>query len=95
MTFLRLLISNRWAQGLAVGLAFLALIFALDRCASYAMREMQESAIETGVQKERAESTAVIINQVEKANAAAEKVRRAGGAERTDCLRDNRHPENC
>lgn len=95
MTILRLILTNRWAQGLAVGLAFLALIFALDRCASYAMRAMTRSATEAGVQKERAESSAVIINQVEKANAAAEKVRRAGGAERADCLRDNRHPENC
>lgn len=95
MTTILALLSNRWVRGIGAGLAFLLLLFALDRCARYAMSGMQKSATEAGVQKERAESSGIVINQVEKANAAAETVRRAGGPDRAQCLRDNRHPENC
>lgn len=95
MTFIRLLMSNRWAQGLALVAAVIALLFALDRCAQYAMSAATRSATEAGVQQERANTAHKSLNQVEKANAAAETVRRNGGADFDKCLRDNRHPESC
>lgn len=95
MTTILALLGGRWAKGLALGAAFILLLFALDRCASYAMSWMQKSATEAGVQKERAETNDAALKQVEKANEAGQAVRRAGGPDRASCLQDSRTPENC
>jgi len=87
--------KSRWAQGIALVIAGVALFLALNRCAQFAMTTVTRSATEAGVQQERADHHQETIRQTEKANAAADKVRRDGGAARDDCLRDSRTPENC
>jgi len=91
MTFLHLLISNRWAQGIAVGLAFFAAIFALDRCAQYAMM----TATGAGRQEERATGLQETITRTERANDAAETIRRDPDARYDECLRHARNPADC
>jgi len=88
-----------WLKGVlphvAIGAAMLLLVYGLDRCAHYAMSSMQESATQAGEQKARADHYQEAIRQTEKADAAADEVRRNGGPARDDCLRDSRTPENC
>ncbi|HWJ68820.1 MAG TPA: hypothetical protein VNS79_02055 [Sphingobium sp.] len=91
MTIIRLLMANRWTQVLALVIAGVALVFLLDRCAARIMSSVKE----TRRTEQQASDLKATINQVEKANAAADKVRRDGGAARDDCLLDNRAPENC
>jgi hypothetical protein len=55
---------------------------------------LTETATETGVQTERAATQGKVIENVAKAKAAAETVRRDGVLP-ADCLRDSRTPANC
>lgn len=54
----------------------------------------QDQARDAGVQTERAASSGKVIENVQKAKAAADDVRR-DGVPVSDCLRDSRTPENC
>ncbi|HWJ70940.1 MAG TPA: hypothetical protein VNS79_12945 [Sphingobium sp.] len=94
MTLLHLILRHRWAQGLALGVVVILLLAVIDRCARHAVTAATRSATQAGRDEQRADYLQETIRQTEKANAAADKIRRDGPA-RDDCLLDNRSPENC
>jgi len=56
---------------------------------------MTDNAKEQGATEQREANHAATITNVEKANDAAEKVRRDPDAARDECLRNSRNPANC
>ena len=56
---------------------------------------LAETAEQKGAAIERAETQGKVIENVAKAKAAAETVRRAGGPSHDECMRDSRTPANC
>lgn len=95
MTILRLLLANRWAWALAVAALLLLLAFALDRCARHATSAMQERAAQAGRADQQANDLRDTISRTERANDAAETIRRDADARHVECLRHARNPQDC
>jgi len=91
MTILRLLVTDRRVQGLAIGALFLLLLLALNRCA----RQAIDGAREAGRQEQRARDLQETITRTERANDAAETIRRNADARYDECLRHARNPGDC
>jgi len=87
--------SSRTAQVIALVLALAAATLMVDRCAKRVMTSTVTTATEKGRADQRADDLQEAIRQTERANNAAETIRRDPDARRADCLRDSRTPENC
>jgi len=57
--------------------------------------DFKQGLRDEGAASEREAGQAIVIDNVEKANEAAERVRSDTAAARADCLRDAGNPENC
>lgn len=87
-------LARRYWPILAVA-AVLGLTFLTVRCVDQSMDRAVTSATNTGRAEQRADDLTESANRVEKANAAAETVRRDPAARNAECLRHSRTPENC
>lgn len=78
----------RWAWLVVAGLV--VLLFAQG-----AFRDALEQSVDLGRAEQRADQSDATLKQVEKANAASEKLRRDPDAARDGCLRHARNPADC
>jgi hypothetical protein len=95
MTFFRLLKRNRWAQAMALGGALILLLFTLDRCARHSMSALSRSATQAGRAEQRSGDLQKTITRTERANDAAETIRRDPDARYAECLHHARNPGDC
>jgi len=82
----------RWVMAGALVLALCGLVWALivDR-----IGKIEQSGREAGGAIQREANLNDTLDRKEKADAAAENVRRDADARRADCLRDARNPDDC
>lgn len=91
----------KWFTGLdATGKAIMALValglLAIGLATAWHLVDtLTDTAEQKGAIVERAETQGKVIENVAKAKAAAETVRRDGGPSVDECLRDSRTPANC